>query len=135
MKFQVCNSTNSTENSHEGYRNGLSETALEFENCIQQLFLLTMCLPACLWAQITRTLFNYTITAQILCAKCDGYQFQRSILQFPALWKKLSCCVHVHHTLSIKYTLRCCTKRKWLHALGDKPFPEVGTNQVESMTT
>ena len=88
MKFRDCTSMNSTENIQEGYRNGLSKTALEFKNCKQQLFTLTMCLPACLWAQIAKTQFNYTITAQTLLAKCDDYGFQRSILQFPALGKK-----------------------------------------------
>ena len=32
----------------------LINNAIAFENCKQQLFTLTMCLPACLWAQITR---------------------------------------------------------------------------------
>ena len=32
----------------EGYINGLSKTALKFENNRQRLFALTMCLPACL---------------------------------------------------------------------------------------
>ena len=84
MKFRDCTSMNSTENIQEGYRNGLSKTALEFKNCKQQLFTLTMCLPACLWAQIAKTPFNYTITAQTLLAKCDDYRFQILILQFPA---------------------------------------------------
>ena len=88
MKFRDCTSMNSTENIQEGYRNGLSKTALELKNCKQQLFTLTMCLPACLWAQIAKTPFNYTITAQTLLAKCVDYRFQRSILQFPALGKK-----------------------------------------------
>ena len=88
MKFRDCTSMNSTENIQEGYRNGLSKTAPEFKNCEQQLFTLTMCLPACLWAQIAKTPFNYTITAQTLLAKCDHYRFQRLILQFPALGKK-----------------------------------------------
>ena len=88
MKFRDCTSMNSTENIQEGYRNGLSKTAPEFKNCEQQLFTLTMCLPACLWAQIAKTPFNYTITAQTLLAKCDHYRFQRSILQFPPLGKK-----------------------------------------------
>ena len=57
-------------------------------NCKQQLFTLTMCLPACLWAQIAKIPFNYTITAQTLLAKCDQYRFQRLIFQFPALGKK-----------------------------------------------
>ena len=65
-----------------------SKTAIELKNCKQQLFTLTMCLPACLWAQIAKTPFNYTITAQTLLAKCVDYRFQRSILQFPALGKK-----------------------------------------------
>ena len=86
MKFRDCTSMNSTENIQEGYRNGLSKTGPEFKNCEQQLFTLTMCLPACLWAQIAKTPFNYTITAQTLLAKCD--RFQRSILQFPPLGKK-----------------------------------------------
>ena len=60
---------------------------LEFDNCKQQLFTLTMCLPACLWAQIARTPFNYTNTARTLLAKCDDYQFQRLILQFLTLEK------------------------------------------------
>ena len=46
---------NLTENIQEGYRNGFSKTALELKNCKQQLFTLTMCLPACLWAQIAGT--------------------------------------------------------------------------------
>ena len=66
----------------------VTKTAPEFKNCKQQLFALTMCLPACLWAQIAKTPFNYTITAQTLLAKCVDYRFQRSILQFPALGKK-----------------------------------------------
>ena len=81
MKFRDCTSMNSTENIQEGYRNGLSKTALEFKNCKQQLFTLTM--SACLWAQIAKTPFNYTITAQTLLAKCDDYRFQILILQFP----------------------------------------------------
>ena len=84
MKFRDCTSMNSTEIIQEGYRNGLSKTAPEFKNCKQQLFALTMCLPACLWAQIAKTPFNYTITAQTLLAKCDDYRFQILILQFPA---------------------------------------------------
>ena len=88
MKFRDCTSMNSTENIQEGYRNGLSKTALELKNCKQQLFTLTTCLPACLWAQIAKTPFNYTITAQTLLAKCDDYRFQRLILRFPALRKK-----------------------------------------------
>ena len=35
---------NLTENIQEGYRNRLSKTALEFDNCKQQLFTRTMCL-------------------------------------------------------------------------------------------
>ena len=88
MKFRDCTSMNSTENIQEGYRNGLSKTGPEFKNCEQQLFTLTMCLPACLWAQIAKTPFNYTITVQTLLAKCDHYRFQRLILQFPPSGKK-----------------------------------------------
>ena len=87
MKFWDCTSMNSTENIQEGYRNGLSKTDLAFEICKQQLFTLTMCLPACLWAQIARTPFDYTITAWTLLAKFNDYQFQRLILQFPTVRK------------------------------------------------
>ena len=76
---------NLTENIEEGYGNGLLKTALEFENCKQQLFTPTIYLPACLRDPIARTPFNYTITARTLLAKCDDYQFQRLNLQFPAL--------------------------------------------------
>ena len=68
--------------------NGLSKTALELKKWKQQLFTLTMWLPACLWAQIVKTPFNYTITSQKLLVKCDDYRFQRLSLQFPALGKK-----------------------------------------------
>ena len=50
--FRGWTSMSLTENIQEGYRNRFSKTALEFENCKQQLFMLTMCLPACLWGQI-----------------------------------------------------------------------------------
>ena len=91
MKFRECDSINSKENVHAGYRNGSrimclqnspklwcryefivhkylgpSKTALEFENCKEELFTLTMCLPTYLWAHIARNPFNYTITAQTL---------------------------------------------------------------------
>ena len=88
MKFWDCTSMNSTENIQKGYSNGVSNTALEFKNHKQQLFTRTMCLSACLWAKIAQPSFNYTITTQTLLAKCDDYQFQRLILQFPALGKK-----------------------------------------------
>ena len=58
------------------------------QNCKQQLFTLTMCLSACLWAQIAKIPFNYTITAQTHLAKCDQHRFQRLVFQFPALGKK-----------------------------------------------
>ena len=88
---------------------------LEFDNCKQQLFTLTMCLPACLWAQIAKTPFNYTITAQTLLAKCDDYRFQRLILHFPALGK-ISHRKHLHHKPSSKYAWE---EREWLHVLWD----------------
>ena len=58
MKFRGWTSMSLTENIQEGYRNRFSKTALEFENCKQKLFTLTMCLPACLWGQIVRAPFN-----------------------------------------------------------------------------
>ena len=48
---------------------------LEFDNCKQQLFTLTMCFPACLWVHIARSLFNYMIKARMLLEKRDDYQF------------------------------------------------------------
>ena len=44
MNFKIVNA----KNFKMDYRNGLSKTAPEFKNCEQQLFTLTMCLPACL---------------------------------------------------------------------------------------
>ena len=79
---------NSTENTQEGYRNGPLKNGFGLNNCKQQLFTLTMCLPACLCPRIANTPFNYMITAQKLLAKCGGYRFQRLIPQFPALGKK-----------------------------------------------
>ena len=78
-----------------------------------------MRLPASLWDQIARNPFNYTITAWTLPPKCDDYQFQRLILQFPALGKYLSYCEHVHHNPSSKYASRCWAKRTWIHVLWD----------------
>ena len=49
--------------------------------------------------------------------------------------KKLSHHNHVHYNPSIKHASRCWAKRRWLHVLWDKPFPEVRTNRVESMKT
>ena len=117
------------------YPGRLQKRTLENGSCTQQIFTLTMCLPACLWAQIARTLFNYTITARTLLPKYNDYQFQKLIFQFPALGKKLSYRSHVHHNPSRKYASRCWDKRKWLHVLWDKPFPEVRTNRIESMKT
>ena len=136
MKFRDCTSMNSTENIQRGYRNGLSKTALEFENCKQQLFTLTICLPPFLWAQIARSPFNYTITARTPLAKCDDYQFQRLILQFPALRKnyRISSMFIITRVVNTPRS-GCWAKRKWLHVLRDKPFPEVRTNRVESMKT
>ena len=72
----------------EGYRNRLSKTALEFENCKKQLFTLTMCVPARLWRQIARTPSNCTITVRTLLAKYFLekwlFSFDRSNMQiFP----------------------------------------------------
>ena len=68
MKFRDCTSINSTENIQEGYRNGLSKTALEFKNCKQQLFTLTMRLAACLWAQIlARPRLNHDHSSDASC--------------------------------------------------------------------
>ena len=39
-------------------------------------------------ANIAKTPFNYTITAQKLLAKYDDYRFHRLILQVPALGKE-----------------------------------------------
>ena len=95
------------------HRNRLPTNSLEFENCTQQLLTLTTCLPACSWAQITRTPFNNTITARTLPAKCDDYQFQRLILQCPALgygiaWYRK----HVHHNRTIKVRLEMLSEEK-----------------------
>ena len=43
MKFRDCTSMNSTEKIQDGYRYSLSKTALEFENCKQELLTLQPC--------------------------------------------------------------------------------------------
>ena len=126
---------NSTENIQKGYRNGLSKTAVEFKNCKQQLFTLTMCLPACLWAQIAKTPFNYTITAQTLLVKCDDYRFQWLILRFPALRKKYRSASMFIMTRAVS-TPRDVERREsgsmfFFDTI--EPFPEVQMNLVESM--
>ena len=121
-----------TENIQEGYRDRLSKTGLDFENCTQQLFTLTMCLSACLWAQIARTLFNYSDASckiwWLLISEIDS--------SLSSIRKKLSYRNHVHHNPGRKYASRCWdVERKCLHVLWDKTFPEVRTNRVESMKT
>ena len=93
-----------------------------------------MCLPACLWAQTTRTPFQYTITARTLPAICDAVNFRYRFFRFQ-LWEKLCYRKEVHHNPIITYATRCLEKRKWLHVLWDKLFPEVRTNREESMKT
>ena len=112
MKFRDCTSMNSTENIHVGYRNGLSKTVLEFKNCKQQLFTLTMCLPACLWTQIAKTPFNYAITAQT--CKTRWLSISEIDSSVSSVRKKISYRKHGHHNLSSKYASRCWEKRKWL---------------------
>ena len=121
MKFRDCTKMNSTENIQKGYRNRLWKTAVEFENCKQQSFTLTMCLSACLWAQIAKTLFNY-------------YQFQRLILQFPALGKNYGIASMLILTRGLR-TPRDVERRERGSMFWDKLFLEVRTNRVESMKT
>ena len=136
MKFRDCTSMNSTENIQEGYRNGLSKTALGLKNCKQQLFTLIMCLPACLWAQIAKTLFNYTITAPTLLAKMWWLPISKIDSSVSSIRKKISYRKHIHHKPSSKNVSRCREKRVapcFVRQL--KLFPEVRTNRVESMKT
>ena len=121
MKFRDCTKMNSTENIQKGYRNGLWKTAVEFENCKQQSFTLTMCLSACLWAQIAKTLFNY-------------YQFQRLILQFPALGKNYGIASMFILTRGLR-TPRDVERRERGSMFWDELFLEVRTSRVESMKT
>ena len=93
-----------------------------------------MCLPACLWAQITRNPFQYTITPRMLLANCDAVDFRGRFFSFQH-WEKLCYRKDVHHNPMINYATRCLEKRKWLHVLWDKLFPEVRTNREESMKT
>ena len=108
---------------------------LEFDNCKQQLFTLTMCLPACLWDHIAGS--------PSLIARSQLGRFLQNVMTINfRYWffsfqhrKYLSCSKHVHHNPSIRYASRCQAKRKWLHVLWDRPFLEVRTNRVESMIT
>ena len=119
MKFRDCTSINSTENIQEGYRNGLSKTALEFKNCKQQLFTLTMRLAACLWAQIlarprliTRSqLRRFLQNVMTIDFRDWFFSFQHK--------GKISYRKHVHHNPCSKYASRCWEKREWLHVLWD----------------
>ena len=119
MKFRDCTSINSTENIQEGYRNGLSKTALEFKNCKQQLFTLTMRLAACLWAQI--------LARPRLISRSQLRRFLQNVMTidfrdwfFSFQHKgKISYRKHVHHNPCSKYASRCWEKREWLHVLWD----------------
>ena len=119
MKFRDCTSMNSTENIQEGYRNGLSKTALEFKNCKQQLFTLTMRLAACLWAQI--------LARPRLISRSQLRRFLQNVMTidfrdwfFSFQHKgKISYRKHVHHNPCSKYASRCWEKREWLHVLWD----------------
>ena len=71
MKFRDNSTMNLTANIQEDTETDSQK--LELDNSKQQLFTLTMCLSACLWAHIARSPFNYTITARMLLAKCDDY--------------------------------------------------------------
>ena len=123
-------------NTQEGYRNGLSKTAVEFKNYKQQLLTLTMCLSACLWAQIAKTPFNYTITAQTLLAKCDDYRFQLLILQFPALGKKYRSASMFIMIRAIRTPLDVRRRESGSTFCETvEPFPEVWMNRLESMKT
>ena len=119
MKFRDCTSINSTENIQEGYRNGLSKTALEFKNCKQQLFTLTMRLAACLWAQI--------LARPRLISRSQLRRFLQNVMTidfrdwfFSFQHKgKISYRKHVHPYPCSKYASRCWEKREWLHVLWD----------------
>ena len=134
MKFRDCTSMNSTENIQEGSRNGLSKTALGFENCKQQLFTLTMCLPACLRAQNCQDPVWLHDDSSGASCKMWWLSISESDSSVSSIRKKLSYRKHVHHNPSIKYASRCWAKRKWLHILWDKQFPEVRTNRALKST-
>ena len=87
MKFRDCTSMNSKENIQEGYRNGLSKTALELKNCKQQLCTPCAYQRAC-ELKLPRPCLITRLQRRRSLQKCDDYRFQRSILQFPALGKK-----------------------------------------------
>ena len=112
MKFRDCTSMKSARNIKEGYRFGLSKTALEIESCKQQLFTLKRCLSACLWGQIVRISFNYTITTQPPLAKCNDYQSRRLILEFPALEKNYRITSIIIITWAVLVRLEMLSKEK-----------------------
>ena len=84
--------------------------------------MLTMCLSVCLWAQIARTPFNYMIAAGMLSAKCDDYQFQRLILQFPALGKNY-CITSMFITTQAVKTIEMFSKEKVAPCLVRQTIP------------
>ena len=125
MKFRDCNSMNPRK-----------VVLQQKRTCKQELLTQTMYLPTCLWAQIGRTPFNSVndrssdASCKIWCPSISEIDSSVSSIR-----KKLSYRKDVYHNPSIKYALRCWAKRKWIHVLWNKPFPEVQTNRVESIKT
>ena len=130
MKLRDCTSVNSTESIQEGYRNGLSKTAFEFET-VNNNYLRQPCVyqRACElqlpWTHLItrsqlRRLLQNVMTISI--SEIDS--------SVSSVRKKLSYHKHVHHNLSSNYASRCWGKL--LHVLWDNPFPEVPTNDQKA---
>ena len=117
MKFRDCTSMNSTENIQEGYRNGLSKTALELKICKQQLFTPCAYQRACELKLprprlITRSqLRRFLQNVMTIDFRDWFFSFQHK--------GKISYRKHVHHNPCSKYASRCWEKREWLHVLWD----------------
>ena len=95
-----------------------------------------MCLPACLWAQIARNLISRHDWSSDASFKMRWLSILVIGFSVSSIRIKLSYHKHVHHNPSIiGMYWRCWVERKWLCVLWDEPFPEVQTNQVESMKT
>ena len=118
MKFRDCTSMNSTENIQEGYRNGLSKTALELKNCKQQLCTPCAYQRAC-ELKLPRPCLITRSQLRRLLQKLELLSISEIDSSVSSIRKKVSYRKHVHHNPSSKHASRCWEKREWLRVLWD----------------
>ena len=136
MKLWDYNTMNSKDYIQEVYKNGLENfrKLLLNSKTIRNNYLRKNVLTSVLVSSSYQDPFQHTITAWTLLANRDAVNFRDRFFSFRQ-WEKLFHRRDVHHNPIIKYASRCLEKRKWLHVLWDKSFPEIRTNREESMKT